>query len=270
MFLIFIFAIIAQHLNGARILGIIPTPSYSHQIPFQPLWRELSLRGHNVTTVTTDPINAPELTNLTQIDVGFAYKYVQNFHQDAEDMTSLKFIPYIHAMRDNISDAELSHPKVQQLIKTKEKFDLVIIEIIYPHLLAFGEIFKCPTILVSSFELQSLIHMTVGNPSHPVLYPEHTIPLYGELSFKERIFSTIYQVGTNLFVTYKAYPEKHKIAIKHFGRNFPSIMDMLKKASLILVATDPVLCDVRALGPMMIAFGRAHLQPPQPLPKVIF
>ncbi|KAF5275158.1 hypothetical protein FQA39_LY18665 [Lamprigera yunnana] len=57
----------------ANILAIMPTPSYSHQVPFQPIWKELSLRGHQVTTITTDPVKDPSLVNLKEIDLSSAY-----------------------------------------------------------------------------------------------------------------------------------------------------------------------------------------------------
>lgn len=67
------FLVIISSGESARVLSVIPIPSYSHQVVFQPLWRELSLRGHQVTTLTTHPINDPSLINLTEIDLGFSY-----------------------------------------------------------------------------------------------------------------------------------------------------------------------------------------------------
>ncbi|XP_052744252.1 UDP-glucuronosyltransferase 2B15 isoform X2 [Bicyclus anynana] len=57
--------------SGARILGVFPTPSISHQVVFRPLVQELVKRGHEVTVITTDPAFKPGQapTNLTEIDV---------------------------------------------------------------------------------------------------------------------------------------------------------------------------------------------------------
>lgn len=188
---------ITQFSSEARILGIVPTPAYSHQYYFHPIWRELSLRGHNVTIITTDPLNAPEHTNLTQIDVGYAYKYIKDLYHKVQYLNSFNLISHAQATCDSISDDELSHPKVQQLIKNQEKFDLVLTEALYPEFLVFAETSKCPTILISSLEMQSIIHMTLGNPTNPILYPEFVLRFYGELSFKERIISTVYQSWIN-------------------------------------------------------------------------
>lgn len=58
---------------SAKILGVFTIPSVSHQVMFQPIWKELSLRGHEVTVVTPNPLNDPTLTNLTEIDISFVY-----------------------------------------------------------------------------------------------------------------------------------------------------------------------------------------------------
>lgn len=258
---------IAISANGARILGVIPSPAYSHQHAFHPIWRELSLRGHNVTIVTTDPVDAPELTNLTQIDVRFAYKYMQHFYDMMQHLNILNTASFLQKTLNSISEAEMTHSEVQQL-KTGEQFDLVITESSFPEFLAFGEIYNCPTILISSMELQSIIHVASGNPAHPVLNPEFVLPFYGKLSFKERIISTAYQIVVNYFRVNKAFPQKHKMIENHFGKPMPPIMDLLKKVDLVFVSVNPVLHDVRALGPATITFDGAHLRPIRPLPKV--
>lgn len=254
--------------NGARILGVVPSPAYSHQHTFHPIWRELSLRGHHVTIVTTDPVKAPELTNLTQIDVSFAYKYMQNFYEMMQHLNMFNTASFLQTTLNSISEGELIHPEVKKLIKGGEHFDLVLSESSFPEFLAFGEIYKCPTILISSMELQSIIHVAIGNPAHPVLNPEFVLPFYGKLSFFERIISTAYQLVVNHFRLNKAFPAKEKILTKHFGELTPTIEEMLNRVDMVFISVNPVLHDVRALGPTTVTFGGIQLKPPEPLPKV--
>jgi hypothetical protein len=42
--------------KGASILGIFPTPSISHQLPFQAIMKALAARGHHITVISTDPL----------------------------------------------------------------------------------------------------------------------------------------------------------------------------------------------------------------------
>lgn len=62
---------------GADILAIIPTASFAHQVPFRPLWRELAKRGHNITLVTSDPMNDPSLKGVKEIDIGYGYQIME-------------------------------------------------------------------------------------------------------------------------------------------------------------------------------------------------
>ncbi|TGZ49800.1 Ecdysteroid UDP-glucosyltransferase [Temnothorax longispinosus] len=59
---------------------IIPIPSYSHQICYHSLWIALSQRGHEVVLMTTDPINDPSLTNLTEINFQSNYQIMKKFN----------------------------------------------------------------------------------------------------------------------------------------------------------------------------------------------
>ncbi|GLH16134.1 Protein of unknown function [Gryllus bimaculatus] len=48
--------------RAARILALFPTPSISHQLPFQVVMKELAARGHQVTVISTDPLKLRHTT----------------------------------------------------------------------------------------------------------------------------------------------------------------------------------------------------------------
>jgi hypothetical protein len=50
--------------RGARILGIFPTPSISHQLPFQAIMKALAARGHQITVISPDPLKV-SLSSVT-------------------------------------------------------------------------------------------------------------------------------------------------------------------------------------------------------------
>lgn len=57
----------------ANILFVTIFPNPSRQALFQPIWKELSLRGHNVVVITPNPLRDEKLTNLTEIDISKIY-----------------------------------------------------------------------------------------------------------------------------------------------------------------------------------------------------
>ncbi|PSN34571.1 Ecdysteroid UDP-glucosyltransferase [Blattella germanica] len=61
-YIILIFLNIMSSSYGARILGIFPVPSISHQLQFQAIMKTLAARGHQVTVISTDPLKVPSLS----------------------------------------------------------------------------------------------------------------------------------------------------------------------------------------------------------------
>ena len=64
---------IAKQSGCYKILAIVPSPAYSHQIPYRRLWLELHKRGHEVVLATANPIPNIKSQNFTQIDISQSY-----------------------------------------------------------------------------------------------------------------------------------------------------------------------------------------------------
>lgn len=58
--------------QSARILFHIPTPTYSHNVVYQPIIKELARRGHQIVSISTRQMPIEDKSpNITEIDVGF-------------------------------------------------------------------------------------------------------------------------------------------------------------------------------------------------------
>lgn len=114
----------------ANILGFFGMPSISHQQVFQVIWKELSLRGHNVTVVTPNPLNDPSLTNLTEIDVSSSYQFVKDMeHILSRPTTHWDFLDIMRRMSESVNKIQFDHPKVKKLLEDKDtNFDVVLVE----------------------------------------------------------------------------------------------------------------------------------------------
>ncbi|KAK5638206.1 hypothetical protein RI129_012501 [Pyrocoelia pectoralis] len=268
MFVLLHLFVIISVTNGAKILGIVPTPSYSHQIVFQSLWRELSLRGHQVTTISTHPINDPKLTNLTEIDLSVFRdnSYIEKIMQESQLNIINQIREYYRNMINTI-DRMLDHPEVKKLIHDKnEKFDLVIAEYFFTSVLAFAEKFDCPSIGMFSLDAWNAMHKMVGNPTHPTLYPDALLPFEGELSLAERVVSFIFYHMNTYLLDYMQNLQKELVE-KHFGSQ-TSVQDLSQNISLLFINSDPIFHHVRPLVPSVIQVGGGfHKIPAKPLPK---
>ncbi|XP_074028192.1 UDP-glycosyltransferase UGT5-like [Leptinotarsa decemlineata] len=255
-------------ISASRILAIIPSPSYSHQVAFRPIWREFLLKGHQVTLVTADPINDKKLTNLTEIDVHYSYEIVSDLPHVLHESSPITVMRYFQKKTSEIARKQLSDENVRKLVQNKTLFDVVIVEAFFPEFLMFAELYKCPKILISSMDPKITIHGFMGNPTHPSLFSEPVLPFSGELSFVERLISTTYY----LFVTYQSkyveIPERDRILREHFGNSVPSFTDLVSDVDMLFINVNPIMNDVRPLGPATITFeGMSLTPPPKPLPK---
>ncbi|KAK5639992.1 hypothetical protein RI129_010803 [Pyrocoelia pectoralis] len=262
-------AVVIQLGGGARILVIVSTPSYSHQVVFQPLWRELSLRGHQVTTITTDPINNPKLTNLTEIDMSFSYKTWNKHIMESVLSNRQNAFRSLFKILDQLFDVyeeQLQHPSIQALINGNHEFDLIILNPVSPPMAAFVEKYKCPLITMMTIDAPSMLLQVMGNPTHPSIYP-NVFSAYDEvLSFPQRISSFISEYIVMLVQRY-SYIVANELTRKYFGPHYSTLEQIMDNTSMLFVNSDPIFHRVRPLVPSVIQIGGgSHLKPLKPLP----
>ncbi|XP_050516750.1 UDP-glycosyltransferase UGT4-like [Diabrotica virgifera virgifera] len=135
MLVLFVLLNSFSFIQCVRILGFFPTPSYSNQIIFQPIWKQLSLRGHNVTVVTPQPLYDPSLTNLTEIDIPFAYDILSKYGWPNEYVklaSTLHRLDYLLHAGKELTMNIWEYGPVQHIINDQhDKFDLLIVQVAY-------------------------------------------------------------------------------------------------------------------------------------------
>nr|CAI5845668.1 unnamed protein product [Callosobruchus analis] len=215
------------------------------------------------------------LTNLTEYNFHEVYKYKEEL-VSLMDTASLPVL--IHAMRKlvgNILTTFFESDVVQNLVKNNnstKKYDLVVIEDLFPEFIIFGEVYRCPTILIHSTDSPPSIHRAMGNSIHPVVYSEKYYACQGTLNvtFLERFGSTLYYAFFNLVREFYITPMRNTLLKKYIGPNAPTIDELLARVDLLLLNINPVLHGAKLLGPNTITFaGGVHMREPQPLPKNI-
>lgn len=270
--LIILLIYIISAVQSAKILAIVPTASYSHQITFRYLWKELSLRGHKVTLITTDPINDSSLSNLTEIDFSYCYQILKkhNYHQNVFKLGNdfSKLWDFFMELAEDYEDYFFKMPEIKNLMNNQNlHFDLVMVEYIQPLFLAFAEKFKANLIAIISVDSPIAGHFCLGNPVHPVLTPSIFLPYVQNLSFSQRLTSSIF----NIIMTYKNYKilnENDLKVKKYFGENYTSLIKLQCQFELFFVNTHPLLDYVRPVVPGYISITGAHIQTKENLSQV--
>lgn len=267
LILVFLFISRAQ---SAKILGVFNIPSVSHQVVYQPIWKELSLRGHEVTVVTPNPLKDPSLTNLTEIDVSFMYDHLKEVYELFSDTPShWTMMKIMFQFAESFAEQLLGDKNVQNLINdTSREFDVVMVEYMQTFPSAFAARFKCPLIAVASLGILGTTNRAIGNPVHPILHADFTSYAGRELTFLERVETAVYTAWQYSYHHFVSLPRVDRLVKKYFGNDIPYIGDLEGNISLLLQNTNPIIHTARPYLPSVVELGRMHLKLKKPLPKV--
>jgi glucuronosyltransferase len=259
--------------EAARILGVFHFNGRSHFIMFEALLKGLAERGHQVYVVGHLPQKKP-IPNYTDISVeGSVPPAVNSFNMDlalelAQDINLLHFIWNTNL---DMCRTVLEHPKVQRLINSGEKFDLIITEIFGPDcFLGLSHLFNAPIISMISSVSLPWANDRIGNPNHPAYIPNYFLPYTHHMTFGQRLVNTVVTEVLKLGNYYFSELPMEQLSKEHFGPDVPSIAELKKKTSLILVNTHFSLNVPMPTVPALIEVGGLHIKENGKLPKVSF
>nr|XP_023028450.1 UDP-glucuronosyltransferase 2B9-like [Leptinotarsa decemlineata] len=261
--------------SSAKILASIFSPSYSHQIVFRPLWRELADRGHHITLLTTDPMRDVSRKNIKEIDLSGSYEVMESFGNSdilskkrSEGTPKVILEMEILDVLAKVADWQLGVPEVRNLIRNRsEYFDVLIVEALNPIHMAFAERFNVPFIGVSPQEAPIRIYTVLGNYVHPVIFPEPYLPFSPPLNLKQRLASVAFNTITWYYQYHWRYPQETAIARKHFG-NIRELQQIEREMSFLFINVNPTLQQTRPVGMNTIYLGGGmHIGEVKPLPE---
>lgn len=262
--------------HAANILGIFPTPSISHQVVFHGLIKELATRGHSLTILTTDVIKQLlDNPNVTQIDFHSSYKYFEekvNFVEFKDKkLDESEVMDFFFPIMMDLLEEQLNRPEVQKLLNESEnyKFDVVIFEhLMYHPLIAFGELFNCPVIGITSLDAPRKNHLFMGNEANAVVHPDIMFPYINKrLKFQERWKIFKYFLIEKFYQDAKWKKRQYLIVKKYFPNVTSSIDELMEKVDFLMVNAHPALGFIRPLTPKTIQLGFMHIDSPKELPK---
>nr|QIK00368.1 UDP-glycosyltransferase [Xylotrechus quadripes] len=255
-----------------NILGIFPHLGKSHFDVFLPLMRALTEKGHTVTVISNFPREKP-IKNYKDIDIGAK----SMIWQDVIDMTQLD--PYSRLYKvgnifllDYIANLScefgLSSPPIQDFLKTKEKYDLMITEVFNSDcFLSLANRVKAPIIGVSSSTLMPWTSSRLANPTHTAYIPNNCMDYSDRMTFYERLENTVVTVFHQFYYDYVMLARDESTVKKHISTKAAKLNDFIMNTSLILSNTHFTLTLPRPLVPNVVEVGGIHIGQPRPLPR---
>ncbi|KAJ0171757.1 hypothetical protein K1T71_012520 [Dendrolimus kikuchii] len=260
--------------EAARILVVIPTPSISHQVVFRPLMLELAKRGHEIIAITTDPLPKEATSgNITEIDLhdisykGWKQEISKKSTTTTENIDGLftQMTVFLNVL-NAVFEKQMRTKEVQDLIKSNQKFDLLLVEAWVRPALAFAHIFEIPAIFVSSFGNLLLTNEVMGAATHPILYPDIMRQKLNNLSLWDKIVEVYNYYRVNYVVSNSVYNENKSLK-RLFGEDFPTYHDLVKYVQLSLINVHPIWENNRPVPPSVVYIGGIHQIPKKELPK---
>lgn len=257
-------------IDGARILFVGMAPSLSHHLFYQPIIRELCARGHEVVSISPDPINQP-VRNLKEIDIhNETYgainvgDYLMYNQQVKPRLTTQfkRFGPLGLMMMANI----LGKPEIRAL--ESDKFDLIILEYFMSSILnGLKDHYNCPLIGIASADLMVVGADGLGNPTFPSYYVDMNKPSGSHLGFYQRLENFAYTLDMRWWWYWEGMNHGKELFKKIYNKD----LDMVKMQSnmdLVLINSNPIFNEPRPMVPSLIPIGGLHQRTRKPLPQV--
>ncbi|XP_023027173.2 UDP-glycosyltransferase UGT5 [Leptinotarsa decemlineata] len=255
----------------ARILGVFPCASPSHYILDNALMRGLAEAGHDVTLISPftekDP---PKNGSWREIILD---GFVKNHEKHFQDINRLKnpsnpfFIFFTTNLLGNqLTEETMKNPKVQNLLMSNEKFDVVILEYFFTDgLTTLAKYFDAHLILMSPVAANMWNNHVVGNPSLPSLYPDITLGYPFKMSFYQRFRNTFHLINNYINLNFIFYPKQNEIVQKYLPKSI-DMRESISNISLMFLNSHVSLSKPQAHVPNMIEIGGFHIMPPNKLP----
>lgn len=281
MFKIAVFVIVIGIINiidAARILGVYPSPSISHQVVFRALTLGLVERGHEVVVITTDPAfpKGDGPPNLREIDLhDISYDYCRDFvSKFVANHEVGRITQWTSQLKDfqlfmNIIEVQIKSEAVQALISDKKEFDLILIEAYMRPAIIYSHLFKAPVIQVSSCGAMLENLETVGASTHPILYPILYRQRLYNLSLWDKLREYYYYVQHIYYLEVNLRAENDMLR-RIFGPNIPSISELTENIDMLFLNVHPIWMDNQPMPPSVVFMGGLHQKPKKELPEVKF
>lgn len=255
-----------------NILGVFPHPGKSHVDVFKPLMKALAAKGHQVTVISYFPLIKP-IPKYKDINLGSKHVLVDSFDMKDIDASNrfqrINDVMLLDYIANSSCELGLSSEAVQNFMKTKNKFDLMITEFFNSDcFLGLAERVKAPIIGLSSSTLMPWTSERLGNPTHTAYIPDNLMHFSDRMTFFERVGNTLATLYHQYYYELLMLNRDETTVRKHLGRKSARVREFIRNTSLILVNTHFSLNLPRPLVPNVIEVGGIHVRSLRPLSKV--
>ncbi|KAJ8926671.1 hypothetical protein NQ314_020938 [Rhamnusium bicolor] len=132
-------------------------------------------------------------------------------------------------------EKQMSSPEMRKLVSNEnnEQYDLLLVEYLMPSIFPLKDVYKCPMVGINSLHLTVLATESLGMWKHPGLDPGYYLSFSTNLSFKERVISTVSYYLLKITTSIPTVSQYTLAARKYFGKDTREVLSMFKDVSLV-------------------------------------
>ncbi|XP_070491097.1 UDP-glycosyltransferase UGT5-like [Chironomus tepperi] len=257
--------------NSLKILGVFPTISKSHFTIGQGIVDALHDAGHDITVMSPFPQKKPK-ERFRDVDFSeVRNKYQKEMNINAFDfgkMSAVNTIDWLFKTDLSDIDATLNYESVQKLLKSKEKFDVCIVELFFiDTYMALAEHHDCILIGFTTFGAVGMIDEITGNVSPTSYVPMVVLGYTDKMTFAERYWNTLYSLYERITFHGVGIPRQDSFYEKHFPNAKKPYFEMFQSPAIIFQNSHVSTSYPRPYLPSVIEIGGIHVKPAKPLPN---
>uniref|UniRef100_W8AWJ8 2-hydroxyacylsphingosine 1-beta-galactosyltransferase n=2 Tax=Ceratitis capitata TaxID=7213 RepID=W8AWJ8_CERCA len=263
---------------GVNVLAVLPSVWKSHYLFGKRLLQQIVdiQPNYSVTLISPHAQEYPVQQKIREIhidelcenweDMGLPFDIEQSSQQTVME----HFTKLMYAGSSNV-DLLLGDAKVRKLVRSGEKFDLLVVDLfLSDSLLGLAHFYQIPTVVVSPNGANTWLNHMTGNPQSSALDPSMFLPYSERMGIWQRSVNTLMGLFEKLTYNFFYLISQEAVYTKHFhalcqlaNTTLPHHRDLTKNLSLVLINSHPVLQYPRAYLPNMLEIAGAHLHDQQ-------
>lgn len=262
---IFFLLYFSHAVEGASILALFSSLSFSDHLVFRGYVSQLVKKGHSVVVMTPYPgqFTYPDTERIVELDVGQESAiYWQDFRHlltSTDDyFTKLRSF---NELSLKTAIAQLKSKQMQALlINPNIKFDLVVTEADVPLLYAVAEKYNTSHIAITTSSGKLHQYEAKGNPNHPLLYLDVNTLNNGNLTIWQK-FVELYRHLQTKHEYYNYYLPLSQVAGEKILSLKRDLQEVEHDIDLLLVSANPIIAGNRPTVPAIVFSDRMHIKP---------
>ncbi|KAJ8720263.1 hypothetical protein PYW07_012306 [Mythimna separata] len=265
--LVLFISVLINQVLSLNILGVFPYQGKSHFFVFVPYLQELANRGHNLTVISYFPQKTP-IQNYHDISLaGKAEIYEDVFTIERSYWTIIQLGFFLMRAGTDNCVTLLEDDNVQNLWKSKAKFDVVLVEAFNSECaLGLAHVLGAPVVGLTSHVLMPWHYEVYGVQYNPAYVSNLFLEGGTKPTLYQRIERTFFHNYFNYLYKFTTRRNNEKALAQYFD-NVPPLEELARNVKFMLLYTNFVLSGPGLYPPNVREVGGYHVAKPKELPK---